>query len=125
MSILTFVLTLVLHPRALHAQEDFRFQPPRPPPLDVDFDDEDEEEMGDDFSRIPTAPAVVNPGGNNRVEPPPPPPTGGSDFGSSSVSAGKFRFRLVDGDYWEKGKKRARGKETHVTSGEDSRAGGR
>ena len=65
---------MVWRPHALHAEDqDFRFQPPKPPPLD--FDDEDDEEFGDEMGRPAGAgPAVINPpGGAAKVEPVAPP----------------------------------------------------
>lgn len=97
-SMLTFAMTA-------KAQE---FVPPKPPPLDptTDFEEMDDDliEMGDEGFRPP---------------PPPPPPPGpvsdmprdmggatGTAFGSTS---GKLKFKIVEGQFWEKGKKRGRG----------------
>jgi hypothetical protein len=79
---------------------------PRPPPLDgADFDDttEDEFEMGDQ---------------PNRMNPPPPPPPPAAapppvnDFRPStplnSGEPGKLHFKVVEGQFWEKGKRRGR-----------------
>lgn len=83
-----------------------KFQPPRPPDPNADFDDPAEEnlELGD-------AP--------NRLAAPPPPPPGGaipppvSDFRpavapSAKLDPGKPHFQLVEGEFWEKGKRRGR-----------------
>ncbi len=97
------------HSRLVHAQE---FQPPRPPPLDpaTDFEDMEEDmmEMGDEGYKPPAPP----PNGNN-VQPPPPPPmdthqsANGAAFGTAA-SKNKI-FKIVDGEFYEKGKKRTRG----------------
>jgi hypothetical protein len=94
------------------------FQPPRPPPLDpaTDFEDMEEDmmEMGDEDYRPPG----TNPQGNNNgspnnnygAPPPPPPPidhASGSAFGNAA-HANKV-FQIVEGEFWEKGKKRSRG----------------
>lgn len=85
------------------------FQPPRPPPLDpaTDFEDMEEDmmEMGDEGFRPPPPPQTGTPA------PPPPqdfrPPANGSSFGGPGNA--KKIFKIVDGEYWEKGKKRTRG----------------
>ena len=114
------LLCLILITRfSAFAQPEMKFQPPPPPPLD-DYEelDDDGYEAGDDGFRPPPPPPLppgaTNPGangGSNMPNPPPPPP----DFRASNaayVSApGKFRFRLVDGEFWEKGKKRSRGRQ--------------
>ena len=141
--ILTFILTLVVFPRRSAAQDDFRFQAPPPPPLDVDFGDDDDDELGD-FSRPPGAPpATVGIPGSPDPRANPVPPGGfgefapnngggggggfgtpGGNFGGTTTTAGKFRFQVIPGEYWAKGKKRQRGNETHVTDAEGSRADG-
>lgn len=90
--------------------DNFRFQPP---PIDEGYDEveEDSMEIGDDGFVPPPPP----PGST----PPPPPPgpgpgfadrggNGGSAFGSPGSQ--KLRFQIVEGEFWEKGKKRQRGK---------------
>jgi hypothetical protein len=100
--------------RVARAQD---FQPPRPPPLDpaTDFEDMEEDmmEMGDEGYRPPGPPpagANNNGSSNNNYGVPPPPPTdhaSGSAFGHAS-NANKV-FQIVEGEFWEKGKKRSRG----------------
>lgn len=103
----------------VHAQADppggYRFTPPRPPPLDSEEDDDEDEdfEMGDEGH------AGVPPNANGMPGMPPPglpPPVadGGSGFvggsgGSAGGSTGKLKFKIVEGEFWEKGKKRQRG----------------
>jgi hypothetical protein len=127
------VLILITSSMVAHARDarmpaqdagSSRFQPPRPPALDNDaFDDDDELDLGDDV------------GGGYRPPPPPAPPGGAAgaapgspgDSGrptqpplytqSTFTSAKKFQFKIVEGEYWEKGKKRQRGAEIHVTDG--------
>ena len=87
----------------------YRFQPPRPPPLDSsdleEVDEEDDDfEMGDEGSSI----EMANPPPPQAAPPMPgglPPP---STF-NASAGSGKLRFQLVEGEFWEKGKKRQRG----------------
>ncbi len=107
------------------AQEDYRFAPPPPPPLEPPEYDELEDEEFDDGFRPPPPPAIapVPPGGMNNVPPPPqqPPPSPPPDFRSNNsymnASPGKFRFQVVDGEYYQKGKKRGRGKRLVGQSG--------
>jgi hypothetical protein len=93
------------------------FQPPRPPPLDpaTDFEDMEEDmmEMGDEGYRPPGTPppgGTNNGSSNNNYAPPPPQPVehaSGSAFGNAT-RANKV-FQIVEGEFWEKGKKRSRG----------------
>lgn len=119
------LMFLSIHAAPSLAQDNgYRFQPPRPPPLDgADFDEgEDEVEMDDDFRPPPPPPPM---GGVGGTPPPPsnfPPPAGGGgggDFrpggGFGSTTPDQFRFKIVEGEYWEKGKKRTRGQGTRVT----------
>lgn len=97
---------------------DFRFQPPRPPPLDpaTDFDDMDEDmmEMGDEGARPPPPPPIpsTNPGGPSDFNPSTSntysPNNRGGGHGSR-LGNGKVRFEIVEGEFLEKGKKRGRG----------------
>jgi hypothetical protein len=92
------------------------FVPPRPPPLDpaTDFEDMEEDmmEMGDEGYRPPPPPP---PPGGTATMPPPEirPPVGGNGF-TSGMKDVKLKFKLVD-EYWEKGKKRGRGKKIRVS----------
>lgn len=100
----------------VQAQE---FAPPRPPPLDpsMDFEDMEDEmiEIGDEGSRPPT----LGNAGSGPATLPAPSPFNSQDsrssfgFGSTGFLGkdAKVRFYLVD-DYWEKGKKRSRGKKS-------------
>ena len=105
-SILVMLLgCAVTQARLAHAQD---FQPPRPPPLDpaTDFEDMEEDmmEMGDEGYRPPQPPPPpVN------LPPTPPPDThaNGAAFGANA-SKNKV-FRVVEGEFYEKGKKRTRG----------------
>lgn len=99
------LLTGMTSARLAHAQD---FQPPRPPPLDpaTDFEDMEEDmiEMGDEGYRPPGALP------QNNAPPPSPPPidrASGSAFGNAA-HANKV-FQIVEGEFWEKGKKRSRG----------------
>ncbi len=118
----TLLLILILLSAApLFAQDTGR--PPGPPPIDnaADFDDMEEDlmEMGDEGFRPPPPPppgGSSSPGGPGTM-PGPPPPTfgggggavGGGNFGAAT-SAAKMKFKVVEGEFWEKGKKRSRGK---------------
>ena len=110
------------------ADDSSKFAPPRPPSLDGDmFDDDDDLDFPPDF------PGMGNPhGAPPGTSHPVPPPGGASPFNggyapstnegptawsqSVTTSAKKFRFKIVEGEYWEKGKKRGRGTQTHVQS---------
>ena len=89
------------------------FIPPRPPPLDpaTDFEDMEEDmmEMGDEGFRPPPPPPMGS-------TPPPEirPSATGSAFGSGNSKESKLKFQVVD-EFWEKGKKRGRGKKIRVT----------
>lgn len=98
----------------------FHFQPPRPPPMDsnVEMDEPDDEEpmeIGDEPLRpgqLPPAPGAL--GAPPEFRPPgtaAPVNFGGSGgYGASaSNSDGKIRFQVVEGEFWQKGKKRERG----------------
>lgn len=97
----------------------FRFQPPKPPPLDTatDFDDLEDEEMvevGDEGFRPPTPPQ------NNSFQPPPPdfrPPPARANGGRGSGLSGKVRFELIEGEFYERGKKRGRGQKLRSSGG--------
>ena len=91
------------------AQDPPRFQPPRPPPMDQDFEDpaEDELENSDAPSR---AQAIPPPSTGVPISPPPPvtefrpqqpPPTG-------TIDSAKLKFKVVEGQFYEKGQKRGR-----------------
>lgn len=113
---LALVLSAMVLPAA--AQE---FQPPRPPPMEpnVDFDDMDEEliEMGDEGFRPPPPPPPPGqsgaggppnlgaPGGSAPIGG----PVGGGNFGAQTA---KLKFKIVEGEFWEKGKKRGRADRT-------------
>ncbi|MGZ3723348.1 MAG: hypothetical protein ACXVA9_10480 [Bdellovibrionales bacterium] len=97
---------LILSPR-IWAQDPPRFQPPRPPPMDQDFEDpaEDELENGDAPNRAVVPPATVG-----SPQPAAPPVT---DFRPaqpvpSAADQSKVKFKVVDGEFYEKGKKRGR-----------------
>lgn len=128
MKLLTLILIACAFRTGHVAAQDggYRFAPPPPPPLDgADFDD-DEEIDSQDYP-VPPPP----PGGSAAGLPPPgpgdsyTPPMGNAGFsggGGSARSFGdltttpqKFRFQIVDGEYFEKGKKRGRGQSTRVS----------
>lgn len=101
------------------AQDDYRFAPPPPPPLDPpEYDELEDEEFDDGF--VPPPPPVIAPVPMNNVPPPPSqPPPPPADFRSSnnaymSSGPGKFRFQVVEGEFYQKGKKRGRGKKRLV-----------
>ena len=116
-------LFVILLPLSAIAQDGdggdvgFRFQPPTPPPLDTatDFEDMDEDSMetGDEGFRPPPLPQ------NNSFQPPP--PSSMPDFrpsmprGGTSTLSGKVRFEVVDGHFFETGKKRGRGQKLRAT----------
>lgn len=96
----------------------YKFAPPPPPALE-DYDEFDDEgfDTEDDGFRPPPPPIPGSPAGGptpgfaQPAAPPAPPP----DFrntNSAYISApGKFRFKIVEGEFWEKGKKRTRGQQ--------------
>lgn len=106
---------IILAAFSVHAARAQDFVPPRPPPLDpaTDFEDMEEDmmEMGDEGFRPPPPPPP--PGG---AVPPPQirPDTGNPGFGGGNMKEAKLKFQLVD-DFWEKGKKRARGKKIRAS----------
>ncbi|MBX3022809.1 MAG: hypothetical protein KF799_14135 [Bdellovibrionales bacterium] len=133
MRTLALLILTVLHTGPTLAQEGgYRFQPPPPPPLDgADFDDGDEEIDGDAAYLPPTPPPASGGGntnggaGNGGAYSPPPlgnsMPSGGGGGGGFNLTTphGKFRFKVVEGEFYEKGKKRGRGQGTRV-SGEST-----
>lgn len=118
-----FTLALLLTGLPAFAQE---FMPPKPPPLDPanDFEEMEEDMMepGDEGFRPPPPPPpqpnnMPNANNNNNLNnsSPPPPSSGGAGFGNGG-SAGKVRFQIVEGEFFEKGKKRSRGKKLRASS---------
>lgn len=107
--------------RQAHAQDNsnFRFQPPSPPPLDGENFDDDEDAIDMDENFRPPPPPLPNANENSDQY-----PSGSADNrpqpytnpSGPTTSAKKFHFKVVDGDYWEKGKKRIRGAQTHVSN---------
>lgn len=112
---------LILVAGAPLRSQETNFQPPRPPPIDpgADFDDMEEDlmEMGDEGFRPPPPPPP--PAGSAGGSPGSPPnvgfdrghsagAVGGGNFGSTPSA--KLKFKVVEGEFWEKGKKRPRGK---------------
>lgn len=92
------------------------FAPPPPPPLDEYEELDDEGFESDDAFRPPPPPlppGAQPPGGANAgAAPPPPPPPDYRNSNAAYISQpGKFRFKIVDGEFWEKGKKRTRGRQ--------------
>ena len=106
----------------LPAQEAnaYKFQPPPPPPLDGlnDYDELDDDgfENGDEGFRPPPPPLPPGAQGGAPTPPPPPPPTDLRNSNSDISQPGKFRFKIVDGEYWEKGQKRSRGRQMYGRS---------
>src|SRR5665213_1393128 len=102
----TTVLILLCFSRVAWAQDPPRFSPPKPPPLDQDFDDPNDEEEGDSPTRagVPAPPSGTS---SSTAAPTPPPST---DFHSAAAApdANKVKFKVVEGEYYEKGKKRGR-----------------
>lgn len=90
------------------AQEDVKFAPPRPPPMDPEeeFEELEEEamEMGDGSYRPPPPPPPSSPPPQNIQ----PRGRGSQAFGQSG--SGKLKFHVVEDEFYEKGKKRGRGK---------------
>lgn len=107
-------LSLFLGPAA-KAQD---FVPPRPPPVDPtsDFEEMEEDmlEMGDEGFRPPPAPGTPPP--NSTAPPIDIRPSGGGATGTAFGQNSKLKFQLVDGEYWEKGKKRGRGKKLRANN---------
>jgi len=97
-----FLVMLIFCGRVLWAQDPPRFSPPKPPPLDGEFDDPENEDAD-----MPKAPPPSNGMPPPSYSPPPMPSTGGNDRPSVS-QPGKFHFQTVDGEFYEKGKKRGR-----------------
>lgn len=104
----------------LFASAQDGFAPPPPPPLDgQEFDElEDDIDMGDDsFRPPPPIPSTGAAGGAPNTPPnngvPEFRPSGGGGGGSSNFgqTTGKLRFQVVDGEFYEKGKKRSRGRQ--------------
>ena len=88
--------------------------PPGAPPADFQ-DDDTEFDDGDDLpsEAYPgRAAAAPPPGGqqNQGSVPAAPPPAFSGGGGTQRIAAGKIQFHVVPGEYWEKGKKRQRGK---------------
>ncbi len=113
---LLLLIFTVLSVRTALAQD---FVPPRPPPLDpaTDFEDMEEDmmEMGDEGFRPPPPPPPMG-AGAPPVAPQIRPDTGNPAFGGgggSNMKDSKLKFQLVE-EYWEKGKKRGRGKKIRV-----------
>lgn len=105
--------------KAQETGSDFRFQPPRPPPLDpaTDFDDMDEDtmEMGDDGMRPPPPPPTPpSYGGPTPEFNPPSIPTNRGGYSARSGD-GKIHFQVVEGEFLEKGKKRGRGQKLRAS----------
>jgi hypothetical protein len=106
------------------AQEESRFQPPPPlPPPQMDMDDmgyDEIEELESEANRprIPTfgapavapAPAMPNP----PPEPSPPPPSfrGATTSFSKSATSDNVHFKVVEGEFYQKGKRRGRASDT-------------
>ena len=126
----TLIAALGHAPSQAFGQADgFRFQPPRAPtPMELDdFDDEDTFDLTDEPPPRPPmpggtaggsggfAPVPVGPGGSPGNGGPPPEFRPQQPY-SRTTSAKDFRFQVVEGEYWEKGKKRTRGTKTQVTS---------
>ena len=119
---LILFLGLGLTGRELRAEDMSRFQPPRPPPLDSDAFDPDEDdamELGEEGFRPPPPPpppgGAATGGGFN----PPPSSVAPMNLNGPITSAKKFRFKLVEGEFYEKGKKRSRGALEHVTGSDE------
>jgi hypothetical protein len=101
---------------AAQEADAYKFAPPPPPPLD-DYEELDDEGFETDEAFRPPPPPLP-PGGQNNGAPPPPPPPDFKATNEAYISQpGKFRFRLVEGEYWEKGKKRSRGRQMYGRSG--------
>ncbi len=99
---------------AQQQEGDYRFAPPPMEP--PEYDEIEDEELGDEnFS--PPPPPPTPPGAGTPTQqimpqqqqppPPPPPPRDNPAFGSSK--SGKLRFKIVEGEFYTKGKKRGRG----------------
>lgn len=111
-------LILILTAISIRTAVAQEFVPPRPPPLDpaTDFEDMEEDmmEMGDEGLRPPPPPPM----GSGTAAPPEIRPSVTGSPGGSAFSSGmkdvKLKFQVVD-EYWEKGKKRGRGKKIRVS----------
>ena len=97
-----------------------------PPPMDQgDFDDagDDDFDLGDQPNRINQIPPASTQTTQNQP-PPPPPPTyefhGPSNF-ESGDKEGKLHFKIVEGQFWEKGKRRGRATDAKQMSGDSSK----
>ncbi len=104
-------------PRAAQAQEPpgARFQPPPPPPMGIgdDLEDDEIEELEGDMPIRPQMPSLGMPGqpppGGERPPPPAPSFRGTpTSFMKIGNNANGIRFQIVDGEYYEKGKRRGR-----------------
>ena len=115
MRIKVWLFNLLFASQVLYAQ-DTPFRPPVGAPAmgdpSVDFDDMDEDliEMGDDGFRPPPPPPPTS-GVGSFTPPVPdrPSSSGGETFGAPGV-APKVKFKIVENEFWEKGKKSARGR---------------
>lgn len=116
----TLLTVVYLSASSAWAQEAdaYKFAPPPPPALeDYDEIEDDGFENGDDTFRPPPPPMPGQqvggpaPGFGAPGTPPPPPPPDFRNSGSYISQPGKFRFKIVDGEFWEKGKKRSRGRQ--------------
>jgi hypothetical protein len=92
-------------------------QAPPPPPQPPGFDPSQEfEELDDDSLDMSNDPGAFRPPNFNGTPPPastqntPPPDTSPSDHTAFGQTTGKVRFQVVEGEFYEKGKKRTRGK---------------
>lgn len=107
--------------RAVHAQEDGPSALPQPPqfaPPPPDFDEDEFEEVDPDgvgVGRPAPIPGGANPiPGNEDGEPSPPPTRGGRRFGGNTRAGGgtgepgKVQFQVLEGEFFEKGKRRGR-----------------
>ena len=105
-------------PSKTHAQEPpgARFQPPPPPPMDMgdDLEDDEIEELEGDMPIRPQMPNLGMPGqpppsGGERPPPPAPSFRGTpTSFTKIGTNANGIRFQIVDGEFYQKGKRRGR-----------------
>ena len=127
----SLLLSLLLHHGVSHAQgEPPRFQPPPiGTPEREDFDDEVEELDADGAPLRPPAPGGFNnqtPLPGQPLPPAQPPPSVRGNMNTFTTSDGKtnaIHFQVVEGEYFEKGKRRHRASDDQKPITKGSSAG--
>jgi len=107
--------------QAQGADSPERFQPPPPPPMEMgdDLEDDEIEELEGDMPMRPQMPVMGMPSlPSNNTPPPPPPPNAGfrgqpTSFTKIGDNANAIRFQVLEGEFFQKGKRRGRATDTH------------